>query len=128
MRDCNNCGKCCTRYGGGALAASDEEIDGWETNRPDIAEYVKRGKIWFSPVTGKQMSRCPWLRKQPGQDKFLCRIYYDRPDDCRHYPVTVEQMIIDECEMLDARDLVDLKKAQRKLDDLMADIRPAVSR
>jgi Fe-S-cluster containining protein len=128
VRDCNNCGKCCTRYGGGALATSDEEIDRWETDRPDIAAYVKRGKIWFSPVTGKQMSRCPWLRKQPGQDKFLCRIYYDRPDDCRHYPVTVEQMIIDECEMLDARDLVDLKKAQRKLDDLMADIRPAVSR
>ncbi len=128
MKECNQCGKCCTLYGNGGLSASDVEIDWWETYRPDISDYVNGGKIWISPVTGKQMVRCPWLRKLPNQNKFICRIYYDRPDDCRHYPVTIEQMINDDCEMLEARDLVDSKRAQITLDNLMADSRPPVSK
>ena len=124
MKDCNQCGKCCTHYGNGGLSASADEIDSWENNRPDIAAYVSDGKIWISPATGKQMTRCPWLRKLPGQEKFICRIYFDRPDDCKHYPVTIEQMVRDECEMLDARDLLDPRKAQVDLDKLMSDSRP----
>jgi Fe-S-cluster containining protein len=77
-----------------------------------------------SPKTGKQMLRCPWLRKLPKQDKYVCRIYYNRPDECRHYPVSVEEMIRDECEMLEPKDFVDRKQAQRALDKLMSDSRP----
>lgn len=127
MKDCNQCGKCCTRYGGGDLSASAGEIDWWENHRPDIFSYVGDGIIWTSPVTGKQMLRCPWLRKLPKQNKYICRIYYDRPDECRHYPVNIDQMIRDECEMLEARDLDNPKRAQRTLDELMADSRPPVS-
>ncbi len=127
MKDCNQCGKCCTRYGGGDLSASVGEIDWWENHRPDIFSYVSDGKIWTSPVTGKQMLRCPWLRKLPKQNKYICRIYYNRPDECRHYPVNIDQMIRDECEMLEARDLDNPKRAQRTLDELMADSRPPVS-
>lgn len=127
MKDCNQCGKCCTRYGGGDLSASAGEIDWWENHRPDIFSYVGDGIIWTSPVTGKQMLRCPWLRKLPKQNKYICRIYYDRPDECRHYPVNIDQMIRDECEMLEARDLDNPKRAQRMLDELMADSRPPVS-
>lgn len=128
MKDCNQCGKCCTLYGNGGLSVTDTEIDSWETYRPDISDYVGGGKIWISPVTGKQMLRCPWLRKLPKQKKYVCRIYFDRPDDCKHYPVTIEQMINDECEMLETRDLVDTKRAQRTLDIMMADSRPPVSK
>jgi Fe-S-cluster containining protein len=127
VKDCNQCGKCCTLYGNGGLSVTDTEIDGWETYRPEIAEYVSGGKIWISPVTGKQMLRCPWLRKLPRQNKYVCRIYFDRPDDCKYYPVTIEQMINDDCEMLEKRDLVDTKRAQSTLDYLMADSRPPVS-
>ena len=127
MKDCNQCGKCCTLYGNGGLSVTDSEIGWWETHRPEIADYVSGGKIWISPVTGKQMLRCPWLRKLPKQNKYVCRIYFDRPDECKHYPVTIEQMINDDCEMLEARDLVDTKRAQRTLDNLMADSRPPVS-
>jgi Fe-S-cluster containining protein len=127
VKDCNQCGKCCTRYGGGDLSASAGEIDWWENHRPDIFSYVGDGIIWTSPVTGKQMLRCPWLRKLPKQNKYICRIYYDRPDECRHYPVNIDQMIRDECEMLEARDLDNPKRAQRMLDELMADSRPPVS-
>jgi Fe-S-cluster containining protein len=124
MKECNQCGKCCTRYGGGGLSASATEIAWWETFRPTIYDYVRGGEIWVSPVTGKQMMRCPWLRKLPNQNKYICRIYHDRPDDCRHYPVNIEEMARDECEMLEVKDLAMPKQAQQALDDLMADSRP----
>ena len=125
MKACNQCGKCCILYSNGGLAASASEIQWWETFRPEIARYVSSGKIWISPTTGKPMVRCPWLRKLPNQNKYMCRIYYDRPDDCKHYPVNIEQMVKDECEMLEVQDLTRPKDAQRKLDKLMADSRPA---
>lgn len=128
MKDCNQCGKCCTNYGGGRLSASTSEIEWWEVHRPDIFSYVSDGEIWVSPVTGKPMDRCPWLRKLPNRNKYICRIYHDRPDDCRHYPVKIEDMIKDECEMLERQDLANSKQAQRTLDNLMADSRPPVSR
>lgn len=128
MKDCNQCGKCCINYGGGSLSATASEIDWWETHRPDIARYARDGDIWVSPETGEKLARCPWLQKLPGQSEYICSIYYDRPDDCKYYPVDIEQMIRDECEMLEPRDLIRPKQAQRVLDNLMADSRPAVSR
>lgn len=78
----------------------------------------------MNPDTGEQIERCPWLRKRPNQDKYICDIYYDRPDDCKHYPVTIEQMEKDECEMLEAQDLTKPKQAQKTLDRIMSDSRP----
>ena len=51
----------------------------------------------------------------------------DRPDDCKHYPVKIEQMVADECEMIELRDLDNPKQAQKALDKLMIDSRPSVS-
>jgi Fe-S-cluster containining protein len=124
VKDCNQCGKCCTKYGGGRLAATTAEIQWWETFRPEIFRHVRDGKIWISPVTGKQMRRCPWLRKLPNQKKYICRIYHDRPEDCRHYPVNITEMVTDECEMLEVRDLTNPDQAQIKLDKIMSDSRP----
>ena len=127
MKDCNQCGKCCINYSDGGLSATEEEIDYWENFRPEISAYVKAGKIWMDPSTGKQLQRCPWLRQLPNQNKYSCDIYYDRPDDCKHYPVTIVQMIKDDCEMLDEQDLKNHIQAQKKLDVLMIDSRPPVS-
>ena len=124
MKECNQCGKCCINYSNGGLSASISEIDYWEVFRPDIARYVNEGKIWVSPETGKQLELCPWLKKLPDQNKTICGIYHDRPDDCKYYPVTIEQMVKDECEMIEARDLAKPKQAQKTLDKLMADSRP----
>ncbi len=126
MKDCNQCGKCCTHYSDGGLSASAGDLERWETDRPDIADCASGGKIWIDQVSGEQLLRCPWLQKLPEQDKSICRIYYDRPDDCRYYPVDIEQMLRDDCEMLEARDLANPKQAQRTLDLLMADSRPPV--
>jgi Fe-S-cluster containining protein len=110
------------------LSASASEIDWWEEHRPDIFSFVSEGQIWVSPETGEQLVSCPWLQKLPNQQKYACSIYDDRPNDCRYYPVDIAQMIRDECEMLDAGDLRHYEKAQRTLDDLMADSRPPVSK
>jgi Fe-S-cluster containining protein len=130
MQDCNSCGKCCVKYSNGDLSASDQDIDMWELFKPDIAAYVKNGLIWFSPTSGKQLSLCPFLREtknteEPNKILYTCDIYYDRPEDCRFYPVTVKQMINDECEMLQEGDLLNPHKAQKDLDKLLEDSRPA---
>ena len=124
MKECNQCGKCCTKYSDGGLSVTADEIKSWDMFRPDIYNYVNDGKIWFDPETGKQLELCPWLRKLPNENKFTCDIYYDRPDDCKFYPVTIEQMINDECEMLEIRDLTKPEQAQKTLNKLMTDSRP----
>jgi Fe-S-cluster containining protein len=124
VKDCNQCGKCCIKYSNGGLSASEDEIAYWETFKPHIAHYINDGKIWMDPKTGEQIERCPWLRLEPKTNLYTCDIYYDRPDDCKFYPTTIAEMIIDECEMLDKQDIAHPKQAQKKLDRLMADSRP----
>lgn len=128
MKECNQCGKCCEKYSDGGLSATASEIEFWAVFRPQIYQYVSAGNIWMSPETGEQLLRCPWLEKVPSQEKYTCRIYHDRPDDCRHYPVSIEQMINDDCEMLELKDLEKPKQAQKTLDKLMIDSRPPYTR
>ncbi|GJM12717.1 MAG: hypothetical protein DHS20C12_11200 [Pseudohongiella sp.] len=124
MKDCNQCGKCCSKYGGDGLSVSASEIELWETFRPDIGKYVYDGRIWIDPNTNEQLEQCPWLRREPNREKYSCAIYLDRPDDCKFYPVTIDQMVEDECEMLELRDLDDPKRAQQRLNKIMIDSRP----
>ena len=42
--------------------------------------------IWISPVTGEDVQRCPWLRKLPNKEKYICRIHDVKPEHCRAYP------------------------------------------
>ena len=124
MKECNQCGKCCIKYSNGGLSASANEIEWWDSTRPDIYDFVRDGEIWFDPKIGTPLELCPWLRKQPN-NVYTCDIYYDRPDDCKFYPVTVEQMVSDECEMLEASDLSNNRRAQKTLDKIMSNSRPA---
>jgi Fe-S-cluster containining protein len=129
MKDCNQCGKCCIKYADGRLSATQEEIDLWEIFNPDIFEYVKNNEIWFDPNSGVRLKRCPFLDIAPKvkaqeKDKYTCSIYLDRPEDCRHYPSLIAEMVRDECEMIEVKDLEKPKQAQVKLDLLMQDSRP----
>ncbi|MGP4986405.1 YkgJ family cysteine cluster protein [Pseudoalteromonas nigrifaciens] len=129
MKDCNQCGKCCIKYGDGDLSATQEEIDLWEIFNPEIFEFVKNNEIWFDPKSGVRLSRCPFLEVEPktnplAQNKCTCSIYLDRPEDCRHYPSLIAEMIRDECEMIEITDLSQPIKAQIKLDFIMRDSRP----
>ncbi len=132
MRECNQCGKCCLAYSDGGLSASALEIEDWEQFRPDIAQYVANGEIWMDPVSGERLKRCPWLEAEPasvdGADlKYSCGIYQERPEDCRHYPTSIDEMVRDGCEMIELHDLDAPKAAQRELDRLMAESRPPLS-
>lgn len=121
MKDCNSCGKCCIKYSNGGLSASNEDLDLWESARPDIFKYVREGQIWMDPETGQQIELCPWLRKEPNQIRFNCAIYFDRPEDCRVYPARVSDMIEDDCEMLEPKDLKNLPAAQKTLETKYSD-------
>lgn len=124
MKECNKCGKCCINYSDGGLSALASEIEFWEIFRPHISEYVRNGKIWMDPKTGEQLKRCPWLRQLPDENKFTCDIYHDRPEDCKEYPVTISQMLEDDCEMLEVKDLTNHKQAQKALDKINSNSRP----
>jgi len=129
MKDCNQCGKCCIKYGGSDLSASQEEIDLWEIFNPEIFEYVKNNEIWFDPKSGIRLKTCPFLNVEAKLDelapnKYTCSIYLDRPEDCRHYPGLIAEMVRDECEMIEVIDLEKPNQAQEKLDVLMQDSRP----
>ena len=124
MKNCNQCGKCCIKYSNAQLSAEAHEIKTWDAERPDIHQYVKDGEIWFDPQTGEQLSLCPFLRKEPNRNIYSCSIYLHRPDDCRYYPTNIEEMIRDECEMIEPLDLKNTKRAQRALDRIMIDSRP----
>tara|TARA_R110002111_G_scaffold130289_1_gene195070 strand:- start:177 stop:548 length:372 start_codon:yes stop_codon:yes gene_type:complete len=120
MKDCNQCGKCCVKYGGnGGLSANAEEINWWQDHRPEIAQYVQQGNIWIDPTTGDYLSTCPWLNKLPDEEKYTCDIYFDRPEDCRDYPSLVSEMIRDGCEMIEVQDLSNPDAAQKRLNRLM---------
>jgi Fe-S-cluster containining protein len=128
MKECNQCGKCCIKYGDGALSASQEDIDMWELFNPDIFQYVKGKEIWFDPTSGAKLSVCPFLELIPQAKpnaplRYTCGIYLDRPEDCRIYPSLISEMIDDECEMIEISDLGQPKQAQIALDKLMKDSR-----
>ena len=123
MKECNQCGKCCIKYSNGGLTTSIKQIDFWENYKPDIFRYVRDGNIWMDPETGKRIALCPWLRKETNRNVYTCDIYYDRPDDCRFYPSTMNEMVIDGCEMIEAKDLANPKRAQKELDRIMEDSR-----
>lgn len=128
MKECNQCGKCCIKYGGGDLSATKEEIGLWELFNPEIYEYVKNNEIWFDPKTGLRLQVCPFLeitpKKEPlAKNMYTCSIYLDRPEDCRHYPSLISEMIRDECEMIESIDITNQTRAQHKLDLIMIDSR-----
>ena len=127
MKNCNQCGKCCIHYSDGGLTATAQEIESWRESHPEIFAYVKDGSIWIDPNTGEQLVLCPWLDATKSvfnnKVKYSCSIYQHRPADCRHYPVTIAQMISDDCEMLEPMDLKRPKAAQKRLDRMMADSR-----
>ena len=120
MRPCTQCGKCCLKYsaGAGLGSATECDVELWELEAPEILAYTDfmLHDLWISPVTGEEMNRCPWLRKFPRKEKYKCRIYKYRPEACQGYPVSIDQMIRDGCEMLEQGDL------EKSKEDLWKDL------
>ena len=106
MKSCTQCGKCCTNESFmGTLSASYEDVERWEVEgRDDILAWESAYDLWISPRTGYEASRCPFVRKVRGQEKYKCMIYDTRPEVCRQYPTRVDHMAFVGCEMLEVGD------------------------
>lgn len=76
--------------------ADESDIELWEEKkRSDILEWVAflpLGEnsfvydIWLNPKTGVDVNRCPWLRKLPKKEMYVCWIHDVKPRHCRKYP------------------------------------------
>ncbi len=121
MKPCNSCGKCCSKYGGGGLSATRSEMDNWEEHRPDIYKHVHQDQIWADPESGIVLDHCPFLYQDTTGRMQLCSIYEQRPEDCRYYPSTISEMVRDECEMIELKDMRNPRQARKDLRTLMSD-------
>ena len=94
---CQQCGKCCiSYYDVSEITFTDQDYQRFiGSDQPNILEYIESIPIgngqfihdgWFTPKTGMEVDRCPWLRKLPNKNKYKCKIYELRPDVCRAYP------------------------------------------
>lgn len=93
---CKQCGHCCLNMEAHYSCATLKDVVLWEDEgRDDILDWVDEiapgvYDIWVNPHTGDDVSRCPWLRKLPKQDKYICRIQSVKPEICRNYPLSRE--------------------------------------
>jgi Fe-S-cluster containining protein len=99
--NCKRCGNCCLTLTDAYQHTVDQsDIDMWgENSRDDILAWVDpihcgdevaAYDVWINPRTGEDVFRCPWLRKLPKKDKYICRIHEVKPKVCREYPKTEE--------------------------------------
>ena len=97
---CRLCGDCCRLLDAFDTCATEEDIRLWKNKgRRDILEWVNPihcggdeyvFDIWISPKTGDYVTRCPWLRKVPNRDNYICRIHDVKPEHCREFPKSRE--------------------------------------
>jgi hypothetical protein len=92
---CTQCGRCCRmlNYHDGCSVA---DYQRWQDlGRTDILDWVgtirQKGqvtacRIWMLPGTNRLAETCPWLKKSPDRDRYVCTIHDVRPTICRQYP------------------------------------------
>ena len=101
--DCIQCGHCCLELPDAYQASvPDSDVLRWEReNRYDILERVDLfaglNDIWISPKSGEPVNRCPWLRKLPKKDKYICRIHETKPEHCRKFPKSKRHALENGC-------------------------------
>ncbi len=97
---CKQCGNCCLNLSGACSRDADEEdMTRWEEEgRVDILKYIYYYELWYSPRTGEELDRCPWLRKLPQKNKYICRIHDTKPTHCKQYPKSKKHALSTDCE------------------------------
>ena len=95
---CVRCGHCCRFADAYATTVDEDDILMWErAGRWDIIDWVETieeedgtytNEIRFHPRTREEVRRCPWLRKRPRREAYICRIHDLKPRHCRDYPLS----------------------------------------
>ena len=101
---CNGCGKCCLE-GAGWLPLVEADIACLEEQAPHVLQYVawegapgeRRGSLSRTVVTGRETTRCPFVRKVRGKPQYTCGIYDVRPTVCRRYPTSRDHALYTGC-------------------------------
>ena len=94
---CKQCGACCkTPSNAFSICANEEDVQLWEKEkREDILDWVESIKvrggeyvhtIWVDPAKKLDVTRCPWLKKLPFQNKYMCQIHDAKPARCMQFP------------------------------------------
>ncbi len=105
---CRQCGRCCRTldYHHDITAA---DVQRWKAlGRDDILRWVdpitagNRNepagyRIWVVPGTHQLATSCPFLKKEPSADRWICDIHAVKPKICRHYPVSRKHAIMTGC-------------------------------
>ncbi|MEX2616535.1 MAG: YkgJ family cysteine cluster protein [Alphaproteobacteria bacterium] len=105
---CTGCGKCCLE-GAGWLPLAEADIARFEAQAPHVLKYVtwrgepgaRRGSLSRTVVTGRETTRCPFVRKRCDRGQYYCRIYDSRPQVCRRYPTSRDHALYTGCEGYD---------------------------
>lgn len=101
---CTRCGKCCLKPSYmETLYATSGDVARWKKEgRYDILRHSivtgTSADLWFG-IDGKQLTKCPFLKKDRGKPTYQCSIHDTRPEVCRGYPYGYEQMARDGCEI-----------------------------
>jgi Fe-S-cluster containining protein len=105
--ECRQCGRCCRNLDyHNELTA--EDVDRWNTlGRKDILKWVgifKTGewekttyRIWITPGTRELTEICPFLKKVPTENRWICGIHEVKPSICRNYPVSRKHATMTGC-------------------------------
>ena len=88
----------------------------------DLKEEVLKANLLLE---SEQLVRLTWGNVSGiDRDKGLFVI---KPSGVAYSALTIDQMVEDECEMLEVKDLSVPKQAQKTLDKIMSDSRPALN-
>jgi Fe-S-cluster containining protein len=93
---CLQCGRCCREYSG-TIQATEKDLERWKAEkRKDILKWVSPVDFGdhieydfpIHPATDDDVDRCPFLRKLPNKEVYICRIHNTKPEDCVKFPVS----------------------------------------
>jgi len=103
---CHQCGRCCRSldYHYDVTAA---DVARWKAlGRDDILRWVDPVirqneivgyRIWVEPGTHQMADTCPFLKKDPTADRWVCDIHAVKPQICRNYPVSRKHATMTGC-------------------------------
>ena len=104
---CKQCGHCCINLSDAYCnSVLDQDINRWKLeNRYDILKFVDQSSffndIWINQETGEELSRCPWLKRLPNNERYICRIHNTKPTHCRNYPHSKRHALTTGCKGFD---------------------------